>query len=617
MSVKRQESIKYGILSNILFMLKNAHLYCKSVYLLIIFEAFFYAADNVLSIFLLPSILTLIQNGSGVQPLFKTIVLFSSGIVLCKGFLGYIETNSLFGRVEIRSRLVFLLGKKAMTTSYNNLYKEDFINHKNKAMQTTDSNSEACEAIWDTLSSLLKYISGFLIYIILLSSINFKIIAAVLCTSVISFILTNAVNTWKYKNKSEEEKHITKLHYITECSKSKEFAKDIRMFGMQNWFKELYLKHLKLYMYFQLKGEIRYFFADLSDIILTALRNGLAYYWLISSVIKNALSIPQFILYFTAVTVFTQWIMEILNTVSTLHKQSLEISCFREFLEYKEDFLFAKGEELPVLKENTIELQNITFRYSENGTCILDNFNLKIKPKEKLAIVGLNGAGKTTLVKLITGLYDPNEGRVLFNGKDIKTFTRSEYYKCFSAVFQEFSILPAPIFVNVAQAEESADKNKVKECLKLADLFKKVCSLPDKEDTLLCKDIFFDATELSGGEIQKLLLARALYQDRPFLILDEPTAALDPIAENELYKKYNELSKDKTSVFISHRLASTRFCDRIIFLHNGKIIEEGTHDELLNLNGEYAKLFNVQSKYYRENPEKEEQSERSGNQLYV
>ena len=217
--------------------------------------------------------------------------------------------------------------------------------------------------------------------------------------------------------------------------------------------------------------------------------------------------------------------------------------------------------------------------------------------------MGLTGAGKTTLVKLLCGLLDPTEGRVLLNGVDVRQFNRQEYYGLFSAVFQEFSILNVTIAENIAQNTENIDDARVNTCIDQAGLTQAVAQLPQGVQTYVGREVFLDGVLFSGGQTQRLMLARALYKDSPILILDEPTAALDPLAENDIYLKYNDMTAGKTSLFISHRLASTRFCDRIILLADGGIAEEGTHESLLAAGGAYASLFAVQSRYYQEGRE--------------
>jgi len=253
------------------------------------------------------------------------------------------------------------------------------------------------------------------------------------------------------------------------------------------------------------------------------------------------------------------------------------------------------GDELPP----AIEFRGLGYTYPNAEKAALKGINATVQAGERIAIVGVNGAGKTTLIKLLCGLYTPTEGEVLLDGKPVGAYNRDEYYTLFSAVFQDIHLMSSSILENISQQPlESTDREKVRECLKLSGLISRTETLPEKEDTLLVRAVHHDATELSGGEKQKLAMARALYKDAPVLILDEPTAALDPIAENEVYQKYAELTEGKTSVYISHRLASTRFCDRILLLDGSVIAEQGTHDELMALGGIYANMFSIQASYY-------------------
>ena len=247
-----------------------------------------------------------------------------------------------------------------------------------------------------------------------------------------------------------------------------------------------------------------------------------------------------------------------------------------------------------------IEFLNVSYQYPSADGYALYNINLKINKGEKLAVVGANGAGKTTLVKLMCGLYYPTEGTIKVNGRPVTDYNIEEYYTLFSAVFQDMYLLPVSIAEFVSSSDKEIDRERVKAVIKQAGIDGKISSLKGGIDTRLMKGVFDDSIDLSGGEKQKLMLARALYKDSPFIVLDEPTAALDPIAENELYLKYNELTKNKTSVYISHRLASTRFCDRIIFIENGEITEIGTHDDLMKRKGKYAYMFGLQSHYYKD-----------------
>ena len=245
--------------------------------------------------------------------------------------------------------------------------------------------------------------------------------------------------------------------------------------------------------------------------------------------------------------------------------------------------------------------ENISHSFA--GQQILDKVTLHVESGEIFGLLGPSGAGKTTLIKLICGFLDPTEGAVLLNGKDIRQYNRRDYYRLFSAIFQDFSILEASVAENVAQSIDAIDLKRVRECIRLSGLTQKVETLPDGLNTKLGRLVYEDGVELSGGQTQRVMLARALYKNAPVLVLDEPTAALDPIAEYDMYLKYSQMTHGRTSVFISHRLASTQFCDRILFLEQGRIVEEGSHKQLLDQKGHYARLFELQSRYYQEKGE--------------
>ena len=435
----------------------------------------------------------------------------------------------------------------------------------------------------------------------MLTNLNLWLAALVAATTAVSYFASKRINEWGYLHRSEELELTKKIEYANKTATSREFAKDIRMFGLRGWLEDLWGSTMRLYSAFCAKRERKYIWANIIDIVLTFLRNGIAYAFLIGITVKNGLPASQFLLYFAALSGFAQWVVEILDKLSVMHKQSLDISTIREFLDWDEPFDLNGGERIAFEpnKQYEIRLDDVSFRYPKADKDTLSHINLTVHPGEKLAIVGLNGAGKTTLVKLVCGFLDPTEGRILLNGEDIRKFNRNDYYALFSAVFQEFSVLDVTVKENVAQCVDGIDETRVWQCIDKAGLTEKIKSLPKGIETHLGRRVFKDGVEFSGGQTQRLMLARALYKNAPILVLDEPTAALDPIAENDIYQKYNEMTHGRTSFFISHRLTSTRFCDRIIFVDGGKIAEEGTHDELLKNGGGYAYMFEVQSKYYR------------------
>lgn len=599
---KKAPKPKYNLWQNTGFMLRTSRKYAKSVFPLCIVLALLSAGKSVAELLIAPAILNKIELSASLGSVVFTIAAFALVLMLLSGLRSYVDTNALFGRIAVRSQGIYLsISRKYAETSYPNLLNTDFLALGEKASAACAGNSESSEAIWTTLTDLMTSCIGFVVYLALLTNLNLWLAALVAATTAVSYFASKRINEWGYLHRSEELELTKRIEYADKIATSREFAKDIRMFGLRGWLEDLWGSTMRLYSAFCAKRERKYIWANIIDIVLTFLRNGIAYAFLIGITVKNGLPASQFLLYFAALSGFAQWVVEILDKLSVMHKQSLDISTIREFLDWDEPFDLNGGERIAFEpnKQYEIRLDDVSFRYPKADKDTLSHINLTVHPGEKLAIVGLNGAGKTTLVKLVCGFLDPTEGRILLNGEDIRKFNRNDYYALFSAVFQEFSVLDVTVKENVAQCVDGIDEARVWQCIDKAGLAEKIKSLPKGIETHLGRHVFKDGVEFSGGQTQRLMLARALYKNAPILVLDEPTAALDPIAENDIYQKYNDMTHGRTSFFISHRLASTRFCDRIIFVDGGKIAEEGTHDELLKNGGGYAYLFEVQSKYYR------------------
>ena len=601
--MKDKNKPRYNVAQNVGWMVKIAWKTGKRVLLFCVLTAVLEILYNLAQLYIAPEILRRVESHAAMESMLGTILFFTVFLFLTLSLKDYIKENTLFPRVDVRSAIIGMISFKSNTTSFTNTLDANYIKLRDKSYMACNSNREATELIWQTITLLLQNIGGFLVYLTILSYLDWTLIAVVIATCIIGFMVSRYTSNWMFTHREAEEVYYTKKLYIRNKAESVELAKDVRIFGLQSWLNDLLGNVHDVYLDFRLKAERRFLLADITEAVLTVARNGIAYIYLINMALKEDLSVPEFLLFFTAVTTFTTWVMGILQQAAKLHKQSLDISCVREFIEYPEPFKFEEGEAIPDADDFELKLENVSFRYPGAEEDTIHNLNLTVHAGEKLAIVGLNGAGKTTLVKLLCGLFDPTKGRVLLNGKDIREFNRREYYGLFSAVFQEFSLLDVTVAENIAQTNRQIDYDRIRDCIEKAGLSKTIAELPDGLETHIGREVYLDGVLFSGGQTQRLMLARALYKDGPILMLDEPTAALDPIAENDIYMKYNDMTAGKTSVFISHRLASTRFCDRIIFVADGHIAEEGTHESLLAMDGEYAKLFEVQSRYYQEGRE--------------
>ena len=377
-----------------------------------------------------------------------------------------------------------------------------------------------------------------------------------------------------------------------------EKAKDIRIYG-QNIVAEKELDKLILH---ERKNQSDIFKMSLYPAaaqIIIGLANTVCYLFVAAKALFGAFGVGSIVQYVAVLSRLGEGLQELMyilsdNEVYCTHLQNLFAYLDLPNNMYQGSLTIEKRDD----NEYYVEFRDVSFQYPDTDRYVLKHVNLKFKIGEKLAVVGMNGSGKTTFIKLMCRLYDPTEGEILLNGVNIQKYDYDEYMSIFSVVFQDFRLFSFSLGQNIS-ASAPYDSEKVTECLKKAGFDKRLESLPNDLETFLYKDFDTDGVEISGGEAQKLALARALYKDAPFIILDEPTAALDPLSEYEVYSKFNEIAGDKTAIYISHRLSSCRFCDKIAVFHAGEIIQTGTHDELLADNeGKYYQLWNAQAQYY-------------------
>lgn len=538
--------------------------------------------------------------------------LLSIGIVMLLILLGNMIVQAL-GHIRnstlgiYRYKMTDLVTRKQLSMFYQTYEQKEVRDLANRASIATQM-WDGVQPLTDIVYNGFGIIENLLGYILFGSVISFAspwLVPILTVAPIVNILSVKAYNKWEYAHRSKMTDLNQKLGYVEELPDDFAAAKDIRIYSMASWLRECYRDLFEQRAKWDRTVVKKSFLSRIADLVVILVRDGGAYALLIYMFYNGEIGIDEFVLYFAAISSFASWVGGIVSCWNKANTVSLKLCDFREFVDYPEydgSGIAKAADHLNTVPE--IEFRNVSFRYYGAEQDTIHNLSIKIKSGEKLALVGLNGAGKTTLVKLLCGLYRPTSGEIFFNGIPLSDFKREDYYKLISPVFQEIRTAFFSLAETVSgKSISETDLVKAETCMRQAGLGAKIDALPDGIHTKLNKKVHENGTELSGGEAQKLMLARALYKNAPLLILDEPTAALDPIAESKIYNEFNVMAKNKTSLFISHRLASTSFCDRIVLLENGCIAEEGTHQELMDASGTYKGLFDIQSCWYKEDME--------------
>lgn len=589
---------EYGLFGNIRYIMGNMLRYAPIFKLLIPIGVICAPLMNYLWTFIAKFVIDVITGEKGRENLLLLMALVTL-VQIVSTMLNTWYYSKWCYYILVRFKMMVEKNYKAMTIDFSHIEDSDVLDCYQKAGNASNNNDEGIEGMMRRIVSLLTNLAVAVTGLIILGTMNIWILLIMTALSAVTFAVRNRTNA-KVKRRVWDPlaPWWRRNSYLSNLTSDFAAAKDIRMFGLADWLTEKFRREKRVRLEAQKTNNKIWIHASNFTTLCFALSQIMVYAWLLSMTVKGEMTLGNFSLYLASSSTFYNYVRQIMENTADLLQRSRQVDDWRSFLDLDGG---DPGEGLPVppMESWEFEFRNVSFRYPKAENYALKNLSLTLKAGERLAVVGLNGAGKTTFIKLLLRLYDPTEGDILLNGVNIKEYSRASYYRLFSPVFQDVNLFAFPLAENVSmKAPGGTDRQLSEKCLVDAGLAEKIKELPKGIDTEILKVIYDDGTDLSGGEKQKLALARALYKDAPVVILDEPTAALDALAESRLYSDFDKLIGGKTAVYISHRLSSTQFCSRIAMFRDGSLVECGTHRELLEKGGAYAEMFHIQAQYY-------------------
>lgn len=601
---------KFGIWSNTRYILAKCRQYCPSVIPIAVMGV---VCGSVLGYFwgiFGKYVIDLIQSGISEEESVRALlrILAVGGAVAAVLLFGntYSDCKTWYRYIFVRMRMITERVDKALRLDYEMLEKPEILDVQQRAQQATGGNNNGVEGMMHLMAGMATSLFTVLITFGAVCVLDFRLILVLILLGILQGLHYNYVVKLCKREVWDKLAPVWRQeYYMNRVTQDFDYAKDIRLFRLTDF---LLGKQRKVFEKKEERMDYHYnqwFRHALLVRGVYLVGSALIYGVLVYSVLRKGMSIGNFTLYLTLAMSFSGSLSSFLQSLGEYGKASLEVDDFRTFLELE----MGDGKDalpLPEAEDYVIEFHDVGYCYLKAEKNALEHLNLTLHAGEKLAVVGINGAGKSTMIKLLLRLYDPTEGYITLNGVDIRRYRREDYYRLFSPVFQNVEVMAFPVAENVSmKVREETDFLQALSALREAGLGEKLEALPKGIETELLKIVDEEGVDLSGGEKQKLALARALYKAAPIVVLDEPTSALDALAEQQLYERFDHMIGEKSAVYISHRLASTRFCDCIAMFKDGHMIELGSHEELMAQGGEYAHMFEVQAQYYREEQEVE------------
>lgn len=585
-----------GLLSNCCFLLKFTYKTNRAVVLCKIPQMAVNIVAPFIPIFFIRMILNEITIGKNIKRLilYAALLAFSTFIVdLANSVLNYFMQNQMESTVR---KMKNSLGMIVMNMPYSDAEQPKIRDFINRAQDGTNF-SQVLEQMCGIITSIMT-IAGLTAIIITIQPIIFVFIALVVVFRLVADRKNRGL--WE-KWRPKFAPIMRQTNYFFRIMRTIDFGKEVRINNLQDWIYNKTDKNADIYLNASKKHNMELQRNNILSSVANILQECAVYLILAYRVVFKGMSIGDYSMYMTSVSTFANNVLSIVNAISSFMQTGMFVKDFRYCIEIADKSKKSDGISISEVDTERVVLQfnNVSFRYPNTDRYILKNISLTLKNNESLSIVGCNGAGKTTLIKLLCRLYEPTDGEILLNGVNIQRFSYEEYIDLIGAVFQDFKLFSFSVKENVS-FDENSNESRILDCLKRSGLEQKMLGLKNGIATNISKEFDSNGIEFSGGEGQKLALSRTLYKDAPIIILDEPTSALDPIAEAEIYSKFHEITKDKMAIYISHRLSSCRFCDKIAVLDGGEIVQYGNHNELMTEGGLYSDMWNMQAQYYVE-----------------
>lgn len=561
---------------------------------------FFALVKSILILFLPRAILDAVFTTSNINSAIYYLVLLLSSTLVLGLINGWLTKKQFTERMVAFKGFQTHLGKIMMNAPLSTLESNEFLNVKSRAEQYLYGGGNGFGTVVESAFSLIGKMLTVLFYAIVIAQLNIWVLLLVILILILNFVYNfkfQKKNILINMEKSEQER---RNKYFSDIFQDFSYGKEIRVFNISQWLTKKYDTQLQdMLVFYKKLGKNSFLYTSFA-LVLSVVQQTISYGYLMVAAFQQKITVGDFSMYLTAISTFSTSLTDVVSGVITLQQYSDYYAAYKQYISIPS--IFQKGNiSLPEISQNmVIRFENVSFRYQHSDSYALYNVTTTIFKNDKISIVGKNGAGKSTFIKLLLRIYEPTEGTIYLNDVDIQTIEYKQYLRLFSTVFQDFKLLALSVAENIAMQEvDDIARKKIDESVQeFSTLYAKLNSFQNGIDVQMYKIFDNNGYTPSGGEAQKLAIVRAVFKDAPIIILDEPSSALDPEAEHSLIQKFSELTLGKTSIFVSHRLSSAKSSTKILVFEEGRLCEEGTHDELVELQGLYYNLFSLQSSYY-------------------